>query len=122
MYFFLSLVFMVNNNDILNIKNPPDTLPQTKKKPTKIRTSGRIERCVMKLPLCLYLQDALSSGSFLVQWRKKCISVASLASSQPNSSVIKKELSHWRGIWTSETLIGADVRNEQYLVHVDDGG
>lgn len=87
-YFLLSLFFVVNN-EILNTKRSKKTQP-TK---TKIGISGRIELSVVKLPYCLYLKDALSSESLLDYWRKKRIAVTLLSSSQPNSSVVKNELS-----------------------------
>lgn len=51
------------------------------------------------MPYCFYFKDALSLESLLDQWRKKCISVASLSSSQPKSSVISNELRRLLNFW-----------------------
>lgn len=49
---------MVNNSEIQNINKKQTTLT------LQIRTSGRVEISLVRLPYCLYLKDALSSESF----------------------------------------------------------
>lgn len=56
-----NLFFVVNSSEIPNInkKQTNNTTPNP-----HIRTSGRVEISLVKLPYCLYLDDALCSESF----------------------------------------------------------